>query len=557
MNKFEKYIIKELKSLTKQEVALAVPPDPKLGDYSFPCFPLAKVMKKDPKKIAEELASKFKKNHLIKEVKTVGPYLNFYVNKDLLVEEVLGRVDKDYGKGEKKKEKVMIEYHQPNTHKGLHIGHLRNAVLGDALIRIMRYDGYKVIAASYIGDIGAHVAKCIWYYLKFHKGKEPKENKGEWIGEIYTEATKYVEKHETAKEEIDKTLQKLEAGNKKLKAIWMKTRKWSLDEFERITKELDLNVDKWFYESEVEQPGKKYAQELLKEGIAEVSDGAVVINLEKYGLKVFLILKSDGSSLYSTKDLELARKKFKEFKIDKSIYVVAAPQSFYFQQLFKALEVAGFKQAKKCYHLCYELVMLSEGKMSSRHGNVILYTALLEEIREKASEEVTKRHKDWKKDRIKKSVDNITFGALKFAMLNQDNNKVITFDTDKALDFEGETGPYIQYSHARINSILKKAKVVPKKVDYSLLNSPEELRVVNLVAQFPEVVEKIAESYRPSLMCRYLLDLSQAFNEFYHKAPVIKAEPKLRDARLELISKVKLILGRGLELSGIAAPEEM
>lgn len=561
MNKFQSYIEKELAKLTNlKEISLEIPPDPKLGDYAFPCFPLAKEMKKAPNLIAEDLAKNFKKNKLIKEVRTAGPYLNFYVNKSELVSEVISKILKDkdkYGKGDRKKEKIMVEYHQPNTHKGFHIGHLRNAVLGDSVIRILRFSGYNVIASSYIGDIGAHVAKCLWYYENYKKGQEPKDNKGEWLGEVYTEATNYVADNESAKQKVDETLRLLESNDKKWTALWKETKKWSMDEFKRITKELNLDVDKWFMESQVEEPGKKYVKQLLKEKKAEISDGAIVINLEKYGLKVFLILKSDGSSLYATKDLELARKKFKEFKIDTSIYVVGAEQKFYFQQLFKALEVIGFPQAKNCFHLCYELVMLKDGKMSSREGNVVLYSDLINAIMNKSLDEVKKRHQDWSKSRIKQSVNAITFSAAKFGMLNQDNNKTIIFDIDKALDFEGETGPYIQYTHARINSILKKVKSLPKKADLSLLDSGEEQKLIAILEQFPSKVEDAAAHYKPSTICRYLLDLSQAFNEFYHKSPVIKAETKLKNARLLLLSAVKQVIKNGLELLNIKAPNEM
>lgn len=561
MNKYKQAVIKELKSATGlKDIELSTPPKPEMGDYAFPCFVLSKKMKKKPNDIAEELCKTIKLKDPIKEVKVVGPFLNFFINKNIMAKDILTDVAKQkekFGSGTKKKEKVMIEYHQPNTHKGFHVGHLRNAALGDALIRGMRFAGYNVVAASYPGDIGAHIAKCIWFYNKFHKGKEPKEKKGEWLGEIYTDATKYVEDHLHAKEEIEEVQRKLEANDKILTALWKKTKKWSMDEIHAITKELGLNVDVWIYESDVEEAGKKIAKNLLKKGIAEISDGATLVNLEKYGLKVFLVLKSDGSALYSTKDLELARKKFKDFKIDKSIYVIGSEQKLYLQQLFKTLELMGFKQAKKCYHLSYELVMLAEGKMSSRSGNVVLYSHLRDEMLKQARREVQKRHEDWKLHEVELAAKQLAYGAMKFGMLTYDNNKTIIFDIKKMLDFEGETAAYVQYAHARISSILRRVDFAPGKSNFKVFDTDEEFMLIKFLSDFPDLIESVADKYKPNLLPRYLLDLAQAFNEFYHKCPILKAEQEVRDARLLLATAVQQVLKNGLSLMGIEAPDKM
>lgn len=565
MQVFKEAIINLLKKEVNGSIELETPPDSKLGDYAFPCFGLAKQLKKSPIEIAKDLASKLKPNKYIKEIKSTGPYVNFFVNESILAELILNNISSgkdDYGKAKKKKERVMIEFSQPNTHKGFHIGHLRNASLGDSLVRIMRFNGYDVVAANYIGDIGAHIAKCIWYYLKFYKNKEPKTNKGEWLGSIYTEASKIVAENEEYKKEIQKIQRKLEDGNKELTELWEKTKEWSMQDFYKIYKELGINFDVFFFESQVEKPGKKIVLDMLKKGIAEKSDGAVIINLEKYGLKVFLLLKSDGTSLYSTKDFALAKKKFDDYKIDKSIYVIGSEQRFHLKQLFKTLEIIGFKQAKKCYHLSYELVMLKEGKMSSRLGNIVLYFELSKKIFEKASKEVEKRHKQWPEKDKEKATKQIAVAAMKFSMLNQDNNKTIVFDINKALDFEGETGPYIQYAHARICSILRKfGKRIDKgfidKADLSLLKEKEETELIKLLGKFPDVVENAASSYKPSLISRYLLDLSQGFNEFYHIHQILKEREELKNTRILLIDSIRQVLKNGLNLLGIEAPEKM
>jgi len=555
-------IINLLKKVGVKKPELSIPPDPNLGDFALPCFKLTKQFKQDPVLIAKTLAKKIPKTDLIKEVKEVGPYLNFFINKQefagSLIKDILEKKD-NYGKGKAKKEKVMVEFSQPNTHKGFHIGHLRNVCIGDALVRIMRFDGFPVIAANYINDTGAHVAKCIWYYLNYATGNEPKTNKGEWLGKLYTEVVKKLAQNPELKEQVEEIHRKIEANDPELIKIWKKTRQWSLDDFNNIYKILDTKFDVWFYDNELAEPGKKIVKDLLKKKIAEISDKATIVNLEKYGLDVALVLKSDGSALYLTKDFALAELKFKKHKIDTSIYVVAAEQRLHFQQLFKILELYGFKQAKKCYHLSYELVMLKEGKMSSRAGNIVLFSELLNDIKQKLVHEVAKRHKDWTQAQKQQAIDKIAISAIKFIMINHENNKVIIFDPVKALAFEGETGPYIQYAHARICSIFKKfgKKTVSKEFNPNTLNTKEEENLITTLSTFEDVIDQAANSYKPHLFARYMLDLAQSFNEFYHACPILQADEETKTARLNLILAVKQILKTGLNLLGIEAPVEM
>jgi arginyl-tRNA synthetase len=552
---------KALKKEVKDEIVLTVPPDQQMGDYSFPCFMLAKKLKKNPKELAEELLRKIKPNEYIERIELMGPYVNFFINKKKLNEIVLTAInlEKDgYGSGSKKKDKVMIEYHQPNTHKAFHIGHLRNAVLGDSIIRAMRFAGYKVVAATYMGDIGMHVAKVLWYLQKYHKGAYPKENLGEWLGEVYAKAHVEYEKHPKNEEEVKETLQRYEAGDKELIELWNKTRQWSLDDFSVIEKELKLNIDVRFYESEVDAEGKKMVLELEKKGIIKKDQGALILDLNEYNLGVFLLLKNDGTSLYATKDIALAKRKFEDFKIDKSLYVVGSEQRMYLQQLFKTLELIGFKNAKDCHHISYELVTLKEGKMSSRQGTCITYNYLRSKVLEKATEEVKKRHKEWNRKDVEKAVKQVALGAMKFGMLNQDNNKQIVFDMEKALDFEGETGPYVQYAHARACSILKKSPIkVITNVDFKLLTMDIEKKVVMLLSRFSDAVDQVSQTYKPLLLTRYCLDLSQAFNEFYHACPILKEDEEILKARLLIVDCVRQVLKNALNLIGIEAPEQM
>ena len=319
---------------------------------------------------------------------------------------------------------------------------------------------------------------------------------------------------------------------------------------------MDVSFDEYFFESQMEKEGKKLVQSLVEQGLAYESEGAIVINLEEYDLGVFLLLKSDGTALYSTKDLALAKIKFEKFKIDKSLYVVGSEQKFYFQQLFKTLELMGFEQAKKSFHLPYDLVTLEGGKISSREGELILAKELIDEVKETAEKGVKERHRDWNKEEIETVAKAISMAGIKFTMISQDNNKQIVFSINKILDFEGETGPYIQYTHARISSILKDVKDF-SDWDPKLLDKDEDKQIILMLNNFEETLLSAAKNYRLSILTRYLLDLSQIFNEYYHKYHILTDDLKTRNSRLMLISKVRFTLKEGLNILGIKALERM
>jgi len=551
-------IDKEVK-LDKSEIRslVEVPPNPDFGDYAFPCFKLGG----HPVDEAARLISNIKKSKVIDRIDQKGQYVNFFVDKQMLAEIVIKQVfkeKKNYGVGKKKKDKIMVEYYQANTHKAFHVGHIRGTSLGESLSRILKHNGYEVIQANYQGDTGAHVAKWLWAYLKYHKGqKPPKTDQEKWIASIYVEAVKKI--NEKNQNEVDEINLKLENNtDPDLTKLWKESRQWSLDSLDLVYEDLRAHFDRFFFEREMEPRAREIVKELLKKGLAEVSDGATIINLEKYDLGVWVLLRKDGTCLYSAKDIALAEKKFKEFKIDRSIYVMGAAQSMHFKQLFKTLELMNFSQAEKCYHLSYAEVRLPSGKMSSRTGENILYSDLKEEMTKKLRKEVEKRHSKWSKKKKEESVGNIFSSAIKFDMLMQDPNKNIVFDIDKALDFEGETGPYVQYAHARACSILRKAKQrLDSRVNYETFNLEEEIKLIKKLGNFEMIVEKAGESFRPHLIARYLIDLSQSFNEFYHKCPVISDMRHVMRARLLLVECVRSVIENGLNLLGISAPEEM
>jgi len=536
------------------EIVFSRPPDFKLGDIATPLsFELAKKLKKNPIQIAKDIAETIILPKGVEKAETTGGYINFFFDRKYFSKETIKKIiidDKNYGKGSKKKEKVMVEYSQPNTHKSFHIGHLRNVCLGDALSNIMEFSGYETVRSNYIGDVGAHVAKCIWGYMKFYNGIIPEQNKGDFLGKVYSDADKKLKESEEYQEEYKTVLKNLYDEEKRTMEIWAMTRQWSLEEFNRIYDDLGVKFDIFLYESEVKEEGTKIARELLEKSIATNKDGAVIVDLKQFGLDEFVILRSDGTALYSTKDLALAKRKFEDFKIDLSLYVVGSEQKFYFKQLFKTLELMGFSQAKRCYHLSYELVMLEEGKMSSREGNIVLYSELKEFVKKEALNQVRERNIS----NAENISEIVTIGALKYSMM-KDNNKRIIFNWKKALDFEGDTAPYIQYAHARASSILNKIDGLKLEFDIDYLNE-KEYKLLFMLSEFPEIVHKASVDYRPDYVSNYVYDIAKCFNEFYHECHVLNAETN-KDFRIALVKSTKIVLRNSLNLLGIKAPEEM
>ncbi len=551
---FEKKILNLLKKETKQDLKLEIPPNPELGDFALPCFQLSQKYKKPPQEIALQLKNKIKPSKFLEKIESMGPYLNFFINKIELAKEVITTILKQkqkYGSA-KKKEKIMIEFSGPNPFKAFHIGHLRNTVLGESLVRILKHQGYKIIPVNYLNDTGTHISKCIWG-LENLKLK-PKGNKGEWLGQVYSSVSKKTNaKIEKQTQEIHK---KIEEKNPKYIKIWKQGIKDSINYFNKIYCDLNIKFSKTYFDSQYIKKGKIIVSQLLKKRIAQESEGAILVNLEKYNLHKVLILKRDKTSLYITKDLAMAIDRIKKYKLDKLIYVVGSEQRLHFRQLFKILELYGFKQAKKCYHLSYELVLLPEGRMSSRKGEIVNYSELKQELLTKIKKEVNKRHKTWTNTRKQKAIQAIFSSAIKFDILKQGQEKIIVFNPDKALEFEGDTGPYIQYTYARICSILRKEK--PKnKIRFEALQTPEELNLISKLSLFSNTIQKVAREYKPYLIANYLLELSHLFNEFYHKHQVLKAPKDMKQARLTLITAIKQVLDNGLHLLAIKAPEEM
>jgi len=551
-------LLKKHAGLKEQEIVnlIEIPPFLDIGDYAFPCFTLAKKLKKSPQKIAENIKLKIKKlPHGIESCETEGAYLNFKVDKKLLAEktvkEVLLKKDK-FGKViAGKKKKIMIEFSQANTHKAFHVGHIRGTSIGESLARISEFLGNKVIRANYQGDTGMHVAKWIWCYKKYH-AKEKLKNDESWIASIYVDAVKKLNENPDLQLEVDEVNRKLESkSDKKLNELWRKTRKLSLNAFEKIYKELNTHFDRYFFEREFEKTGKKIVNDLIKKNLAEISEGATIINLRELG--IWVLLRGDGTILYSAKDLGLAEKKFKEFNLDKSFYVIANEQDLHMKQLIKTLELLKFKNVNKINHVSYNLVKLPTGKMSSRTGDNILYSDFLQEIIAFAKKGILNRSPKISKKELEKRALKISIAAIKYSMLKQNPNRVIIFNKQSALNFEGDTGPYLLYSYARASSILKKAK--GKKV-FKIKNLKEqEIKLVKKLSDFSDVVVRAYNNLNPSLIANYSYQLSQIFNEFYHSCPVLDSEHE--GFRISLVKSFRQVLKNSLNLLGIDVVEAM
>jgi len=562
MNIFQKEIIKILKQQTKLKEeqileVLEIPLNPEFGDYAFPCFTLSKTLKKSPKDIAEELTRKIIPTKLINRIQPIGPYINFFTNKTKLTELTLKQIIKGkdkYGSSSiNKNKRIMVEYSAPNSNKPLHIGHLRNDSIGMLISNLLEFTGAKIIKANLVNDRGIHICKPMLAYQKWMKNKKPNIKSDHFVGDLYVKFEKAAKDNENLKEEAQELLKKWEKGDKKTLALWKKINFWAIQGIKQTYTLYGSKFDVWFFESEFYDKAQLLVKKALdKKLFFKDETGAIIAKLEPK-LPNRIIQRSDSTKLYITQDLALTKLKFERYKLDKAIWVVGSEQNLHLQQLFKIMEELGFKWAKDCYHLSYGMVNLTTGKMKSREGTVIDADDLIQDTINLAKKEIQKREK-LNKTQLEKRAKEIALSAIKFSLLKIENHKDILFDPEKAISFEGETGPYLQYSHARASSILRKAKTL-KKPKFDQLNSKEELTLINLLSKFPEIVSKASETLKPHLITNYGFELSQSFNEFYSTCPVLKAEEK--DSRLYLVKATKQVLKNTLKILNITPLEKM
>jgi arginyl-tRNA synthetase len=534
------------------------------------------VVPKRAQEIAEQVKDSLGAAVGISHVEALKGYLNLYFDTADYARRVVDTVleQKDcFGSGPATGQRVMVEFSQPNTHKAFHVGHLRSAILGDALARIIEFAGYTVVRANYPGDIGLHVIKWLWAYLKYHKGEEPETDITQWMGKVYADATRRLEEEPDLEAEVRAVYARWDKRDPEIVELWEKTRQWSLDGFNQMYSALGIRFDKYYFPSGEEEVGKGIVEELVKRGIAtdERSQGGAVLvkidevlGLTKEQYRTAVILRSDGTALYATEDLALVLHKFRDYPdLSRSVYVVDVRQSLHFTQIFKIMEIAGYKQAGQCVHVAYELVTLPGNVvMSSREGTVVLLEDLLREAISRAKEEAHKKNPSLDGEQLEIVAHAVGLGALKYPIVARENTKLVTFDWKAALDFNGQAAPYIQYAHVRCNSIIKKSKVesqkselLPATFDYNL--HPAEIQLIDLISRFPSEVQRAAAEYKPLIIASNAYDIAKAFAGFYDACPVVQAEAQIRAARLRLVAATKYTLANALALLGITAPDVM
>ncbi|MFA4831386.1 MAG: arginine--tRNA ligase [Patescibacteria group bacterium] len=558
------------KAGVKGEIELTTPPDPKMGDFSFACFDLAKKNGSNPKEAAGELLRKIKRlkdYKIIDEVKAVGPYVNFYLNPAELAKLVLKEINQDFGKHKiGKGKKYLVEFGCPNPLKAFHLGHLKNLVTGEAIARILENAGYKIIRINYQGDVGMHVAKSLWgifdWLERFEKMKKEKDirQRVEFLGQAYAHGAQHFEESEAGKAEIYEYNDKVYNQAPEIQAVYKTARRWSLAYFDQIYKKLGSSFDRLYFESEVTKRGVDLVNQFKAKGVFKESDGAIIYEGSKYGLHDRVFVNSKGFPTYEAKDLALAEKHFADFQPDLVLHVVGKEQADYFKVLINALEKVLSKSKGKEYHLPGGFLQLKgQQKMSSRTGNIITGDALVDFIEKRVGEIMKEAGvKD------KAGVQNkVSVAALKYALLKVEATKDVAFDFEESVSLTGDSGPYLLYIVARIKSILRKAKQVTRSKGFQISDfrfqiASEEKQLLLQLAKYPEVTQTAAEQYDPSKIAKYLFDLAQLFNTFYHACPVLQAEEEeVRAFRLKLIGMVAQVMEKGLNLLGIEVVEEM
>lgn len=543
---------------------LELPPDPQMGDLALPCYALAAHFKKPPALIAKELSDKLsgKRGRLWAGALARGPYLNFFIDAQALGEQVLARVFLEkgtYGGCEQGRDQtVIVDYSSPNIAKPFGIGHLRSTVIGHALYLIYRALGYRCIGINHLGDWGTQFGKLIVAFQRWGEEERLAADPVGYLYQLYVEFHRQAESNQALDEEARLWFKKLEQGDSAAAEIWGRFRQLSLDNYEGTYRLLGIKFDYYHGESHYNNLLDDTIKLVQERGIAVESEGALIVDLEKHGLPPCLLRKKDGATLYITRDIAAAIYRYQTFRFERALYVVGAEQKLHFEQLFKILELLEFDWAHKMVHVPFGLIRFKGGRMSTREGRIILLEEVLQRAVTMAREIIEEKNPQLPGK--EEAAIAVGLGAVRFGDLSNDRVKDIEFDWHKVMDFSGETAPYIQYSHARICSILRKAPPFSSgelKECTALLQREEEKTLLISLGDLPEKVLAAAESNRPSILARYLVEVARDFNRFYHNCPVLGSEERLQRARLLLADATRQVLSNGLGLLGIAAPGEM
>jgi arginyl-tRNA synthetase len=565
MNAFRDDIIQFLKGrvpLDEAELqrAIEVPPSVQLGDYAFPCFPLAKPLRKAPQAIASELATAFQPTALIKEARAAGPYVNFFVDRVAYSHAGLGVIIEQgsgYGKStEGMGETVVIDYSAPNIAKPFGVGHLRSTVIGNALYRIYDHLGYRVVRINHLGDWGTQFGKLIVAFKRWGNEADLTSHAIQTLYDLYVRFHSEGETHPELEDEARGWFKRLEDGDPEARSIWQRFRDLSLQEFARIYERLGISFDSQAGESFYEPYLDQTIDNIRQAGLVSVSDEALIVDLRPYNMPPCLLRKKDEATLYATRDLAAAMYRHESYGFRKMLYVVGADQRLHFQQVFKVLELMGFCWAKDCIHVDFGLIRFHDEKMGTRRGNIVFLEDVLDRAVELAEQIVHEKNPALPDKR--QVAEAVGIGAVIFTDLSTRRVKDVNFEWAKVLTFEGETGPYVQYTHARACSVLRKAdQPLRANADYSPLTQDEAFDLVRLLTDYPTILRRAAENYEPFFVTDYLLTLSERFNKYYHNYRILTDDAVVREARLWLVKGVQTVIQSGLTVLGIKAPEEM
>ncbi len=565
-NEIAKILSERIKGLTQDEIVLMleIPSDTTHGDYAFPCFRLAKLMRKAPPLIAAEIVDAIKENPLFEKTEQVNAYVNMFIDRKAFSEITLSGVAEqndnfgsvNIGGGRK----VVVDYSSPNIAKPFHIGHIRSTVIGDSLYRIYNFLGYKAVGYNHLGDYGTQFGKMIVAYRKWGSEEEVRREPIKTLLSYYVKFHKEAEAHPELEDQARETFAKLEAGEDAELKLWQWFRDESLREFKRVYAMLDIDFDSWDGEAFYSDKMPAVIKELEEKGLLVESQGARLVDLSEFNLEPALITKSDGSSLYITRDLATAIYRKKTHDFAKALYVVGSQQNLHFQQLFTVLNKMGYEWYKDCVHIPFGMVSLEDGTMSTRSGRVVFLEDVLNKAIEKTYEIV--KEKGVNEEIIDETARIVGIGAVKFQELSAGRIKDYVFNWDKILNFDGETGPYVQYTHARACSVIKNSgvdveKLNPKFLDYSYLSSDSAYELIKLLYRFPEIVIEAGEKYEPSVITRHIVKVAQGFNKFYHDEHINTENESEKASKLMLTQAARQTLSNGLGLLGIKAPERM
>lgn len=541
------------------EKLVEIPPKPEMGDFAFPCFQLAKTLRKGPNMIAEDMKEKIN-GEGFEKIEALGPYINFFMDKKSFVEATLNKVlseRENYGKstvGEGRN--ICVEYSSPNIAKPFHVGHLFTTVIGNALYKMFKHEGYNTVGINHLGDWGTQFGKLISAYKRWVDEEALEKEPISELLRIYVKFHDEAEKNPELEDEGRMYFKKLEDGDLEATQLWERFKNLSLKEFTKVYDMLGVEFDSYAGEGFYNDKMEKVVEEIRSKGILTESNGAQVVMLDEYNMPPCIVLKSDGASIYATRDLTAAKYRKEKYDFEKCIYVVGKDQKLHFSQVFKTLELMGHEWAKDCHHVSFGLVRFADKKLSTRKGDVIFLEDLLNESVNKTLEVINEKNPNLenKEDVAKK----VGIGAVVFTYLKNSREKDIVFNWEEMLSFEGETGPYVQYTYARGKSVLRNAGEVLGEADYSKLTSKEEFELVKTLEGFNGAILTALDKLEPSVVTRYVIDVAKAFNKFYNAHKVANLEDMgLKKARLNMIEATCIVINRALNLIGIDTVEKM